>query len=61
MCVSEPLVEVLCNDVFGEVAKEKDIQAIAQKGKEMRGTKSFDSFELLGKMIGFPDAVLLLL
>ena len=40
-----------------QVAREKDVQAIAQKGKEMSGTKSFDSFELLGRVVGFPDVV----
>eukprot|EP00656_Telonema_subtile_P056337 TRINITY_DN8976_c0_g1_i1.p1 TRINITY_DN8976_c0_g1~~TRINITY_DN8976_c0_g1_i1.p1 ORF type:complete len:1076 (+),score=435.82 TRINITY_DN8976_c0_g1_i1:162-3389(+) len=53
----DSLVEVFCEDVFGEVAKEKNVQAIAQKGKEMAGTKSFDSFEMIGKVIGFPETI----
>ncbi|CAG8452160.1 712_t:CDS:2 [Ambispora gerdemannii] len=59
-CVYE-VTEILINDVFGEVGQEKDIDEITGKTKEMKSKKSFDSFELLAKVIEFRNIDVLLL
>ncbi|OUM64553.1 hypothetical protein PIROE2DRAFT_66197 [Piromyces sp. E2] len=47
----EPLVDILINDIFGEVGDEREIEELKGKMREIKGTKSFDSFELLSKVI----------
>jgi U3 small nucleolar RNA-associated protein 20 len=47
----EPLVDILINDIFGEVGDEREIEELRGKMREIKGTKSFDSFELLSKVI----------
>ncbi|ORX41456.1 hypothetical protein BCR36DRAFT_339402 [Piromyces finnis] len=47
----EPLIDILINDIFGEVGDEREIEELRGKMREIKGTKSFDSFELLSKII----------
>ena len=47
------LVSVLLEDIFGEPAEKREVEAIANSMKEARGTQSFRSFELLGACVGF--------
>lgn len=43
---------ICIEDVFGASAQEKEVEALKGKMKEMKGTKSFDTLELISKMIG---------
>jgi len=45
-------VEVLIEDLFGEVATEREVEKIANKLPEAKTCKSFDTFEILGKFAG---------
>ena len=47
------LMPVLLEDIFGEPAEKREVDAIANSSKEARGTQSFHSFELLGATLGF--------
>jgi U3 small nucleolar RNA-associated protein 20 len=47
------LVSVLLEDIFGEPAEKREVEAIANSMKEAKGTQSFRSFELLGATLGF--------
>lgn len=44
--------KVLVEDLFGEVAKEREVEKIANKLPEAKTCKSFDSFEILAKFAG---------
>ena len=44
---------VLLEDIFGEPAEKRGVDAIANSSKEACGTQSFHSFELLGATLGF--------
>lgn len=52
-CV-EPLLDIFIDDIFGETSEEKEVEAIANKLKEARSTKSFESFSILAKFITPP-------
>ncbi|KAK9722628.1 U3 snoRNP protein [Basidiobolus ranarum] len=56
----EPVIEILIEDVFGEVGIEKETQEITNKMKEAKTHKSFESFELLGRIIRFKSIGVLL-
>ena len=43
--------KVLVQDVFGEPAREREVDKISTKLPEARSTKSFESFELVAKKI----------
>ena len=51
------LVRTLMEDVFGEAAEKKEVEAIATSMKEARTCKSFASFELLASVISFVPGV----
>lgn len=51
------LLEVLENDIMGEVAEEKNVEAIAIKMKETRHMRSFESIRLIAQVITFPTEV----
>ncbi|KAA0720706.1 Small subunit processome component 20 -like protein [Triplophysa tibetana] len=43
------LIKIFNNELFGDVAEEKDIKGIFSKVMEARHTKSFDSYELMAR------------
>lgn len=43
---------MLVEDLFGEVAKEREVEKIANKLPEAKTCKSFDTFEILAKFAG---------
>lgn len=47
----EELSGVLKQDLFGTVAEEKDVEELAKKMRETKGTKSYDTFELLASIV----------
>ncbi|KXS20992.1 hypothetical protein M427DRAFT_499228 [Gonapodya prolifera JEL478] len=49
----EDIVTILTDDIFGEVAEEKEVKELAAKTKEMNRNKSFETFEMLAKLIRF--------
>lgn len=54
------LVEVLVEDLFGEVAKEREVEKIVNKLHEAKTCKSFDTFEVLAKFAGTRSLTLLI-
>ena len=48
-------LQVTTDDIFGEVAKEKEVEAIAVKGKEMKACKSFDTLEIAARASSYPE------
>ncbi|XP_069106833.1 small subunit processome component 20 homolog [Argopecten irradians] len=46
------LQEVFHNELFGEVGEEKDVEGIRAKLFEARKIKSYDSYQILAKLIG---------
>lgn len=53
----ELLLEVLENDIMGEVAEEKSVDAIAGKMKETKHARSFESMRLIAQVITVPSQV----
>eukprot|EP00850_Spirogloea_muscicola_P013633 SM000093S24444 [mRNA] locus=s93:494111:510484:+ [translate_table: standard] len=49
----DKLLSVIENDVMGEVAEEREVDAIASKMKETRHMRSFDSLRLLSQAVDF--------
>eukprot|EP01135_Chromosphaera_perkinsii_P004611 Nk52_evm4s292 gene=Nk52_evmTU4s292 len=49
----ESLLDVLVNDIFGVVAEEKEVAAIAAKMKESKVKTGFDSIEMVAKLVSF--------
>ena len=47
-----PFSKVLVEDLFGEAAKEREVEKIANKLPEAKTCKSFDTFEILAKFAG---------
>ena len=43
--------KVLVEDIFGEPAREREVDKISTKLPEARSTKSFESFEIVAKKI----------
>ncbi|XP_062441952.1 small subunit processome component 20 homolog [Rhea pennata] len=46
------LVEIFNQELFGDVAEEKEVKGIVSKVMEACKSKSYDSYEILGKYIG---------
>ncbi|XP_071408091.1 small subunit processome component 20 homolog [Pithys albifrons albifrons] len=46
------LIEIFNQELFGNVAEEKEVKGIVSKVMEARKNKSYDSYEILGKFIG---------
>ncbi|POI36058.1 hypothetical protein CIB84_000191 [Bambusicola thoracicus] len=46
------LIEIFNQELFGDVAEEKEVKGIVTKVMEARKNKSYDSYEILGKYIG---------
>ncbi|KAJ3212818.1 U3 snoRNP protein, partial [Clydaea vesicula] len=58
---SELLVKIFVADIFGEIGDEKEADELRGKMREIKKTKSYDSFELLSKMISMSTVTSLLL
>ncbi|KAL3687831.1 hypothetical protein R1sor_014140 [Riccia sorocarpa] len=59
-CV-EQLLGVLENDIIGEVAEEKDVEAIAGKMRETKSGKSYESLKLVAEVVTFQTKATVLL
>lgn len=59
-CLAD-IVDILINDVFGEVGEEKETEEIKNKMKEAKTMRSFESFELLAKIVEFKNMGIILL
>ncbi|XP_075285568.1 small subunit processome component 20 homolog [Opisthocomus hoazin] len=46
------LIEIFNQELFGNIAEEKEVKGIVSKVMEARKSKSYDSYEILGKFIG---------
>uniref|UniRef100_A0A8B9S342 UTP20 small subunit processome component n=1 Tax=Apteryx owenii TaxID=8824 RepID=A0A8B9S342_APTOW len=55
------LVEIFNQELFGDVAEEKEVKGIVSKVMEARKSKSYDSYEILGKYIGKGQVMKLIL
>eukprot|EP00698_Gefionella_okellyi_P013125 TRINITY_DN3578_c0_g1_i1.p1 TRINITY_DN3578_c0_g1~~TRINITY_DN3578_c0_g1_i1.p1 ORF type:complete len:2700 (+),score=760.97 TRINITY_DN3578_c0_g1_i1:176-8101(+) len=53
------LTSLLLEDIFGEVAQEKDVKQLAKKMKESKKIQSYDSFELLARTVTFTPHITL--
>ena len=51
---------MLVEDLFGEVAKEREVEKIVNKLHEAKTCKSFDTFEVLAKFAGTRSLTLLI-
>ncbi|BBN08979.1 U3 small nucleolar RNA-associated protein 20 [Marchantia polymorpha subsp. ruderalis] len=49
----DQLLDVLENDIMGEVAEEKNVEAIAGKMKETKAMRSYESLKLLAEVVNF--------
>ncbi|XP_057982940.1 uncharacterized protein LOC131167895 isoform X2 [Malania oleifera] len=47
------LLSIVENDIFGDVAEEKEVEKIASKMKETRKNKSFESLKLIAQHVTF--------
>ncbi|KAJ8449660.1 hypothetical protein Cgig2_001316 [Carnegiea gigantea] len=52
-CCFNELLCVIDNDIFGEVAEQKDVVKIASKMKETKKQRSFDTLKLIAQIITF--------
>uniref|UniRef100_A0A8C9DME9 UTP20 small subunit processome component n=1 Tax=Prolemur simus TaxID=1328070 RepID=A0A8C9DME9_PROSS len=55
------MIEVFNRELFGAVAEEKEVKQILSKVMEARRSKSYDSYEILGKFVGKDQVVKLIL
>uniref|UniRef100_A0A8C3DQV7 UTP20 small subunit processome component n=1 Tax=Corvus moneduloides TaxID=1196302 RepID=A0A8C3DQV7_CORMO len=55
------LIEIFNQELFGNVAEEKEVKGIVSKIMEARKNKSYDSYEILGKFIGRSQVTKLIL
>ena len=44
--------KIFNQELFGNIAEEKEVKGIVSKVMEARKSKSYDSYEILGKFIG---------
>jgi U3 small nucleolar RNA-associated protein 20 len=51
------VVQILVEDIMGEVALQKEVDAIRKSMKETKSTKSFESMELLSRVLTFPNRI----
>ena len=50
---------MIVEDLFGQVATEREVEKITNKIPEAKTCKSFDTFEILGKFAGTQSLTLL--
>ncbi|KFP79677.1 Small subunit processome component 20, partial [Acanthisitta chloris] len=55
------LIEIFNQELFGNIAEEKEVKGIVSKVMEARKNKSYDSYEILGKFIGKGQVMKLIL
>jgi U3 small nucleolar RNA-associated protein 20 len=55
------VVNILVNDIFGSLSEEREAEELQGKLKEMKNTKSFDSYELVSTVIDLEKVEILLL
>ncbi|XP_054298959.1 small subunit processome component 20 homolog isoform X2 [Pongo pygmaeus] len=55
------MIEIFNHELFGAVAEEKEVKQILSKVMEARRSKSYDSYEILGKFIGKDQVTKLIL
>uniref|UniRef100_A0A8C5V384 UTP20 small subunit processome component n=1 Tax=Microcebus murinus TaxID=30608 RepID=A0A8C5V384_MICMU len=55
------MIEIFNHELFGAVAEEKEVKQILSKVMEARRSKSYDSYEILGKFVGKEQVVKLIL
>ncbi|XP_053572968.1 small subunit processome component 20 homolog [Bombina bombina] len=57
----ETLLQIFNNELFGNIAEEKEVKGIVSKVMEARSSKSYDSYELLAQFVGKDQVVKLIL
>uniref|UniRef100_A0A2K5MGH7 UTP20 small subunit processome component n=1 Tax=Cercocebus atys TaxID=9531 RepID=A0A2K5MGH7_CERAT len=55
------MIEIFNHELFGAVAEEKEVKQILSKVMEARRSKSYDSYEILGKFVGKDQVTKLIL
>ncbi|XP_075407217.1 small subunit processome component 20 homolog [Tenrec ecaudatus] len=55
------MIEVFNHELFGAVAEEKEVKQILSKIMEARRSKSYDSYEILGRFVGKEQVTKLIL
>lgn len=55
--VCEVVAPIFSEDIFGVVAEEKEVDAIANKAKETKKCKGYDAFELLAQNVALPQSL----
>ncbi|CAB4011020.1 small subunit processome component 20 homolog, partial [Paramuricea clavata] len=56
----QSIIEVLTQDIFGEPAREREVDKISTKLPEARSTKSFECFELVAKKMSAAQLMVLI-
>ncbi|XP_066490771.1 small subunit processome component 20 homolog [Tiliqua scincoides] len=57
----ELLIEIFNQELFGEVAEEKEVKGIVSKVMEARRSKSYDSYEIVAQYVGKDQVTKLIL
>ncbi|XP_071832829.1 small subunit processome component 20 homolog isoform X3 [Apostichopus japonicus] len=55
------LIKILNGELFGDLSEEKEVAAIISKVPEAKGTRSYDCYEIIGKVIGEGALTMLIL
>ncbi|XP_076967884.1 small subunit processome component 20 homolog isoform X2 [Tamandua tetradactyla] len=55
------MIEIFNRELFGAIAEEKEVKQILSKIMEARRSKSYDSYEILGKFVGKDQVTKLIL
>ncbi|CAM4466104.1 unnamed protein product [Lepidochelys olivacea] len=55
------MIEIFNQELFGDVAEEKEVKGIVSKVMEARRSKSYDSYEILAKYVGKDQVTKLIL
>uniref|UniRef100_A0A250Y8E9 Small subunit processome component 20 n=1 Tax=Castor canadensis TaxID=51338 RepID=A0A250Y8E9_CASCN len=55
------MIEIFNHELFGALAEEKEVKQILSKVMEARRSKSYDSYEILGKFVGKDQVTKLIL
>uniref|UniRef100_A0A8C9QSH5 UTP20 small subunit processome component n=1 Tax=Spermophilus dauricus TaxID=99837 RepID=A0A8C9QSH5_SPEDA len=55
------MIEMFNHELFGSIAEEKEVKQILSKVMEARRSKSYDSYEILGKFVGKDQVTKLIL
>ncbi|XP_077628408.1 small subunit processome component 20 homolog isoform X2 [Crocuta crocuta] len=57
----DTMIEIFNHELFGAIAEEKEVKQILSKVMEARRSKSYDSYEILGKFVGKDQVTKLIL